>query len=56
LELLSDLHERDRVYIETLPKQIETLPKQPQLLQRALALVEECGTVDEPARVRALLE
>ena len=25
-------------------------------LQRALALFEECGTVDEPARVRALLE
>jgi hypothetical protein len=49
LELLSDLHERDRVYIET-------LPKQPQLLQRALALFEECGTIDEPARVRALLE
>jgi hypothetical protein len=26
------------------------------LLQRALALFEECGTVDEPARVRALLD
>jgi hypothetical protein len=26
-----------------------------QLLQRALALFEECGTGDEPARVRALL-
>jgi len=31
-------------------------PEARRLLERALALFEECGTLDEPSRVRAALE